>query len=195
MFCSHSPTLKAKACYGLRFAPCCSPAQYTTLVGPLHLPVCGSYPDSLSPAQIWYHLQVDSIVAHSLSHILYASFSVVIHCQNCTAFCCFRTARAWIFLFSLACFLSATPGFSTQPPPQLPPSPPPLRRCQWVWQQTSSRRERVGHSLSPAVEARPPLNHRAPRKGQERAWNQRIAPHRMHRWEEVAITHLCTAGP
>ncbi|KAI9548811.1 hypothetical protein NQZ68_003345, partial [Dissostichus eleginoides] len=27
------PIPKAEACYGLRFAPCCSPAQYTTLVG------------------------------------------------------------------------------------------------------------------------------------------------------------------
>jgi len=48
-------------------------------------------------------------------------------------------------------------------------------------------RERVGHALSPAVEARPPLNHRAPRKGQERAWSLRIALHRMHRWEEVTL--------
>lgn len=45
----------------------------------------------------------------------------------------------------------------------------------------------MGHSSSPAVEARSPLNHRAPRKGQERAWSLRIAPHRMHRLEKVAI--------
>lgn len=98
----------------------------------------------------------------------------------------FKTVRLRNFpLFSLASFRSATPGFSTQPPPQLPLSPPPLRRCQWAWQQTSNWRERVGHSSSPAVEARPPLNHRAPRKEQERAWSMRIAPHRMHRLKKM----------
>lgn len=45
----------------------------------------------------------------------------------------------------------------------------------------------MGPSLSPAVEARPPLNHSAPRRGRERPWSPRTAPHRMHRWEEVTM--------
>lgn len=77
-----APHLKAKACYGLRFAPCCSPAQYTTLVVPL---------------------------------IFLCVVPIQTHCTESSTDLVPPTA---------------TPGFSTQPPPQLPPSPPPLRRCQ-----------------------------------------------------------------
>lgn len=45
------PDQKAESCYGLLFARCCTPAQYTTLVGYPHLPVCGSHPDPLYKVQ------------------------------------------------------------------------------------------------------------------------------------------------
>lgn len=105
---------------------------------------------------------------------------VAILCSEC------RTSPSYIYLLFFF-FFSATAGSSTQPPPHSHPPPFPLKRCQWAWQRTSSRRERVGHLLSPAVEARPPLNHRAPKKELERAWSRMIALHRMHRWEKLII--------
>lgn len=44
-FAAVSP--QAKACYGLHFASCYRPTQYTSLVGSSHLSVCGYYPDLL----------------------------------------------------------------------------------------------------------------------------------------------------
>lgn len=120
-----SPTHKAKACYGLCFAPCCSPAQHATLVGSPHPPVCGFNQDPLYRVHfIRYHLQVDRIPVHSLtlslsfpfwSFIIKKSlqplFFKTVILQNYSIFSClFFLSHSWV--------LHPTPS----PTPTLSPS-------------------------------------------------------------------------
>lgn len=107
-FCPYSPTPKAKACYGLRFAPCCSPAQYTTLVGSPQLPVSGSHPPTL----------------HSPSHLVPATGryrSVLSFSYSCVYMCvcvCLNTKLHFLFSPSHSWVLHPTPS----PTPTLSPS-------------------------------------------------------------------------
>lgn len=110
-FSSFSPTPKAKACYGLRFAPCCSPAQYTTLVGSPQLPVSGSCPPTLhSPS----HLVPTKGRYRSILSFPYSLYMCVCVCVNTKLYSVF----SYLFSLSHSWVLHPTPS----PTPTLSPS-------------------------------------------------------------------------